>query len=169
MTYPRAPRDNLSLYRLIGGVFGRINEAERLCVQFEQALTDLERRAVDWPRENVFYLIWKDPWMTVTRDTYISRVLAAVGWDTMPAHSVEPWPLVDLSVLESGDVSRVLLPSEPFHFREKDAAAMRARVPHGVRVELIDGEMTSWYGSRAIAAMTYLGDQRRASLQDALR
>lgn len=169
VTYSRAPRDNLSLYRLISGVFGRSNEAERLCVQFEQELTDLERRAVDWPRENVLYLIWKDPWMTVSRDTYISRMLALAGWDTSPPESAEPWPVVDLSMIESAAVRRVLLSSEPYHFGEKHAAAMRERVSPAVRVELIDGEMTSWYGSRAIAAMRYLGDKRRASLEGFFR
>ena len=37
------------------------------------------------PAQQVLYLIWRDPWMTVARDTYISRMLARIGWHTLPA------------------------------------------------------------------------------------
>ena len=50
----------------------------------------------------------------------------------------------------------MLLSSEPYRFREKHLAEVEALVP-GARVTLIDGEMTSWYGSRAIEGLRYLG------------
>jgi hypothetical protein len=93
--------------------------------------------------------------MTVSRDTYISRTLALVGWETFPASAGERYPEVDLAALPR-DVERVLLSSEPFRFREKHLAEVESLVP-GARVTLIDGEMTSWYGSRAIAGLCYLG------------
>jgi len=60
-------------------------------------------------------------------------------------------------------VDRVLLSTEPFRFREPHARDLRARHPD-VRVELIDGEMTSWYGSRAIAGLAYLRSRRPQAL-----
>src|SRR4029453_4098059 len=36
-THPVAPGDNLELYRLLGGIFGREAEAERLAADFETA------------------------------------------------------------------------------------------------------------------------------------
>ena len=51
----------------------------------------------------------------------------------------------------------MLLCSEPFHFKEPHVAEVAALVP-GADVSLIDGEMTSWYGSRAIAGLRYLAD-----------
>ena len=36
------------------------------------------------PEQQVLYLIWHDPWMTVARDTYLSRMLARIGWRTLP-------------------------------------------------------------------------------------
>jgi hypothetical protein len=42
-------------------------------------------------------------------------------------------------------------------FREKHLAEMRALPAlRGKKIALIDGEMTSWYGSRAIKGLTYL-------------
>jgi hypothetical protein len=64
------------------------------------------------------------------------------------------YPEVDLAALGS-KVDRVLLSSEPFHFKEHHLAEVAAAVP-GAAVSLIDGEMTSWYGSRAIAGLDYL-------------
>jgi hypothetical protein len=55
------------------------------------------------------------------------------------------------------DVQRVFLSSEPYRFRERDLAALRTLPAMREKaVALIDGEMTSWYGSRAIAGMDYL-------------
>ena len=38
---------------------------------------------------------------------------------------------------------------------------IQSALPPHVKVSLIDGEMTSWYGSRAIAGLRYLADFRR--------
>jgi len=153
VTHPLAPEDNLGLYRLLGCIFGRPSEAERLCGDFEAAYAELVGAAR--PPVPVLYLIWRNPWMTVSRDTYISRMLALVGWETYPASADDRYPEVDLATAASS-VERVLLSSEPFRFREKHLAEVEALVP-GAHVTLIDGEMTSWYGSRAIEGLRYLG------------
>ena len=157
VTHPLAPLDNLPLYRLIGGIFGREQAAEALCARFQQAHDALALAAHAWPRQRVLYLIWKDPWMTVARDTYISRTLALAGWDTVPAGASARYPQVQLDQTLLAQAQRVLLSSEPYRFRARNVAELRALpVMRGKTVALIDGEMTSWYGSRAIAAMDYL-------------
>jgi hypothetical protein len=167
VTHPQAPRDNLDLYRLLGRTFGREAEAERLCAEFERAY----ERAAATPREpcDVLYLIWRDPWMTVAPETYIAQTLALFGWRTVSRSAPhafcspegdkkqgERYPEVDLAEF-AGRVDRVLLSSEPFHFKEHHVEEVAAIVT-GAEVSLIDGEMTSWYGSRAIAGLDYLAD-----------
>jgi hypothetical protein len=62
------------------------------------------------------------------------------------------------------EVERVLLPSEPYRFRTRHVADIAALVPaQRVPVQLLDGTMTSWYGSRAIAGAHYLRQLREAS------
>lgn len=157
VTHPLAPLDNLPLYRLIGGIFGHEQAAEALCARFQQAHDALAQVAHAWPRQRVLYLIWKDPWMTVARDTYISRTLALAGWDTVPAGASARYPQVQLDQTLLAQAQLVLLSSEPYRFRARHAAELRALpVMRGKTVALIDGEMSSWYGSRAIAAMDYL-------------
>lgn len=161
VTHPVAPLDNLALYRLIGGIFGRHGEAEALCARFHAAHDML---ANEHPSPlNTLYLIWKDPWMTVSRETYISRTLALAGLSTVPAIATARYPAFSLDEPWVIGAELVLLSSEPYMFRAKHAAEL-ACLPAfaGKPVRLIDGEMTSWYGSRAIAGLTYLLDFRRS-------
>jgi ABC-type Fe3+-hydroxamate transport system substrate-binding protein len=169
VTHPLGPLDNPPLYRLIGGIFGRAQAAEALCAQFQQTHDALAQAARDWPRQRVLYLIWKNPWMTVARDTYISRTLALAGWDTLPAGAAVRYPQVGLDAALLQHAQRVLLSSEPYRFRARDVAELQALpAMKGKTVTLIDGEMTSWYGSRAIAGLDYLRRIRQASCaQDA--
>ena len=52
------------------------------------------------------------------------------------------------------DADRILLSTEPYAFRERDAIALAASTHRPVR--LIDGEWTSWYGVRAIEGLRAL-------------
>jgi hypothetical protein len=157
VTHPLRPRDNLGLYRLIGAVFGATAAAEALCAEFERVRDALAHRAPD--PADVLYLVWRDPWMTIAPDTYIARTLQLVGWRTLPRETDERYPEIDLPAF-AGTVDRVLLSSEPFHFKQAHVAEVAALIP-GAEVTLIDGEMTSWYGSRAIAGLRYLDEYAR--------
>jgi ABC-type Fe3+-hydroxamate transport system substrate-binding protein len=150
VTHPLAPLDNLALYRQFGGVFGREPEAEALCARFQAAYDAVA--ATPWPERRVLYLIWKDPWMTVSRDTYISRTLSLFGWRTVPEISAERYP--KLSSPAGVDADVVLLSSEPYRFRERHVEEVAALT--GRPAMLVDGEMTSWYGPRAIVGLDYL-------------
>jgi ABC-type Fe3+-hydroxamate transport system substrate-binding protein len=162
VTHPLAPLDNLALYRLIGGIFGFGQRAEKLCADFQAAYDQAVSACANLPRQRVLYLIWKDPWMTVSRDTYISRTLSAIGWETVKIDSPDRYPKIELTRGLLSAVDRVLLSSEPYSFREKHVKELRqsllpftdSRSP--ITISLIDGEMTSWYGSRAIEGMKYL-------------
>jgi ABC-type Fe3+-hydroxamate transport system substrate-binding protein len=157
VTHPLAPLDNLALYRLIGGIFGREDEAESLCRKFEEAYAALQSAARAFPPDRVLYLIWKNPWMAVSRDTYVSRMLALVNWETVPANCADRYPKIELGggVLEGAGV--VLLSSEPYLFRDGHVAELRTEpLLREKKISLIDGEMTAWYGSRAIEGLGYL-------------
>ena len=154
VTHPLGPLDNFALYRQIGSAFGRLREAEALCAEFEVALREVKKR--EYRPRKIVYLIWKDPWMTVSRDTYVSRTLALFGLQTLPESSGARYPKLSLDEAWLRDVVLVLLSSEPYRFREKHLDEIRDTL--GKPAHLIDGEMTSWYGSRAIQGLRYLSD-----------
>ncbi len=155
VTHPVAPEDNVPLYRLLGGIFNCRAEAESLVTVFERALALLQRET--WPQRHVLYLIWREPWMGVSRDTYIARTLARVGWETLPAAAATRYPVLELNraLLDTADL--VLFSSEPYRFQEADLEAFARNYDCPLeKLRLIDGEMTSWYGNRAIAGLEYL-------------
>lgn len=155
VTHPLAPEDNPPLYRLLGGIFNRKAEAETLTAEFERALALLQQEK--WPQRRVLYLIWRKPWMGVSRDTYIARMLALVGWETLPMESATRYPVLELNktLLDAADL--VLFSTEPYRFQVADLEAFARDYDLPLeKLRLIDGEMTSWYGSRAIAGLAYL-------------
>lgn len=152
VTHPVAPLDNLALYRLIGAIFGAVDAAEALCAAFaaEYAQTQV---SASQPRR-VLYCIWQDPWMTVSQDTYIARMLELIGWQQWPAPSTRRYPEFRWSEALAGAIDEVLLSSEPYRFTDAHADALEKQL--GKPVRLVDGEMLSWYGSRAIDGLRYL-------------
>ena len=157
VTHPLGPADNPGLYRLIGSIFSREEAAERLAAAFAAEFAAVRDKARRLPPRRVLYLVWKEPWMTVSRGTYISRTLALVNWETAAHDPGERYPEVELEESLLAGIDLVLLSSEPYPFRPEHAALVRnAPGGVGVPIALIDAEMVSWYGSRAIPGLRYL-------------
>jgi ABC-type Fe3+-hydroxamate transport system substrate-binding protein len=156
VTHPIEVQDNLALYRLIGGIFSREAEAAALSVRFQDAYDALRQAAAHWPERRVLYLIWKDPWITVGPETYIARMLAMARWHTLIEASDRRYPTVELAKwLDGADV--VLFSTEPFPFKDGHLDAFRAGFPrHAQKAFTADGQMLSWYGSRAVDGLAYL-------------
>lgn len=161
VTHPAAPEDNARLYALFGAIFGRPHEAAALRAELDGALEAAAAAAARLVRERVLYLIWRAPWMTVAPRTYVGATLASVGWDVVPAAPGQRYPAVDDDDPAWRDADRILVATEPYAFRPRDADALakRWRKP----ASLVDGEWTSWYGSRAIGGLRALA-QLRATL-----
>lgn len=162
VTHPLAPSDNPGLFRLMGGVFGRRDEAERLCAAFEAAAARLREAARELPRRDVLYLIWREPWMTVSRDTYVSALLRLANWHTLCHDPAVRYPEVEIDARLLARTDIALFASEPYAFTLDDVDAVAAAHDcGGTRLALIDGAYTQWYGSRAIAGLDYLADLAR--------
>ena len=162
VTHPFGPEDNPALVAQLAAVFaGRPEVAARAdalqaALARELAATRPEGRT----ERKVLYLIWHDPWMTVARDTYLSRMLARIGWLTLPAvqggeSGAARYPALAGDEPWLHSVERVLLSSEPFSFTASHVAAAQALCPQAA-VQRVDGELLSWYGARAVAGLAYL-------------
>jgi ABC-type Fe3+-hydroxamate transport system substrate-binding protein len=160
VTHPCAPHDVLGLINQFAEVFadapGVAPAAQRLRAELEAEL-DATVARIDVP---VLYLIWREPWMTVARDTYISRLLGCIGWRTLPAadggeRGAARYPALTGTEPWLADVREVLLSSEPYAFDSMHVAQAQALCP-AARVRLVDGERLSWYGPRTAAGLRYL-------------
>lgn len=165
VTHPMSPDDNPGLFRLIGALFNASAQAATLIDRF-----DVERRKMEpasaHPAMRVLYLIWKKPWMAVRSDTYIGKTLQLVNWHVIvPGADPEltgdaaRYPEVTLTAETLATTDLVLFSSEPYTFKDDDIDAFKRAFPeHAGKAHMIDGEMTSWYGPRAIAGLGYLRD-----------
>jgi ABC-type Fe3+-hydroxamate transport system substrate-binding protein len=162
VTHPCDPEDNLGLIAQLAREFeAEPGVGERAAALSVELRAELARTTPDGrPVRDALYLIWRDPWMTVARDTYISRMLARVAWQTWPAAQGGGAGAARYPVLTGREswlprVHDVLLSSEPYHFTNEHLAAAQALCPRA-RVRLVDGELLSWYGPRAAAGLRYL-------------
>lgn len=151
VTHPMCVTDNFELFRLFGGIFNAAIRAEQLCQSLQQQLSVLLRAE---QTKKVLYCIWKDPWMTVSQDTYIANMLSLRGWQQWQVDSPLRYPQFDWADSSLQDVELVLLSTEPFSFTQKHAKELQEQIQKPVL--LVDGEMLSWYGSRAIQGIAYL-------------
>ena len=93
--------------------------------------------------------------MTVSADTYIANMLGLIGWKTwISPTSKNRYPVFEWDEVNLSQIDGVLLSSEPYRFADHHVQQLQERLAKPVR--LVDGEMLSWYGSRAILGLHYL-------------
>lgn len=134
--------DGIDMIRQLGAVVGRSEAALELANEIEAGFSSLAPTR----RQRALYLIWRDPWMTVGGDTFISDVMAHAGLDNVYADETR-YPTLTPGDFQERQPDIILLSSEPFPFKAKHIAEVQALAPEA-RVELVDGEVFSWYGSR---------------------
>ena len=101
----------------------------------------------------VVYLIWKDPFMTIGGDTFISNMLKAAGLINI-FRDEKRYPEIMLSQLKAMNCELVFLSSDPYPFQQKHIDELQRELP-GKKIMLVDGEMFSWYGSRLLESPDY--------------
>ncbi len=102
--------------------------------------------------------VWKDPYMTVNRDTFVDSVLRTCGGRNIFADLEERYPVFTLEEAARRVPEVVLLPTEPYHFSESDKREFEARMPgapaiRNQRCHIVEGELLSWYGPRLARAL----------------
>lgn len=170
VTHPNGPEDVVALVRQLAegvGADARLGAARRetvreraaaLCAELEAAIA--ATRPEGRPLRRVLYLIWRGPWMTIARDTYLSRMLARVNWLSWPAvhggpHGAARYPVLRGDEPWLAEVDELLLSTEPYAFGPQHLTEAQALCPQA-RVRLVDGEALSWYGPRTLAGLALL-------------
>jgi ABC-type Fe3+-hydroxamate transport system substrate-binding protein len=153
---PRTAIETAAMVRSIGIALGRSREAERIAADIERRADRVRREAARHPSIRYACLIWRDPLMSVSDDTFIAGLVALAGGQNVFGNSDDRYPTVTAEQLHDADPLIVLLPNEPFPFQEKhiDELAVQTRLPRD-RFKLADGELLSWHGSRTPRGIDY--------------
>jgi ABC-type Fe3+-hydroxamate transport system substrate-binding protein len=102
--------------------------------------------------KRALYLIWKKPWMTVGRDTFISEMMKVAGFQNVIG--ADRYPSLSEEDIRNLGPEVILLSSEPYPFKEQHVDELKKLLPSS-QVMLVDGEMFSWYGSRMLKSANY--------------
>jgi len=171
VTYPRTVLGALAMIRELGEVTGARGAAEALLAELEPLVARVRATTGTRPAVPVFYAIWREPYMTVGPDTYVHDVLATCGAANVFGDARERYPAVTLDVVAARRPAVILLPDEPFRFRDihmrdfaqyRDVPAVRDK-----RILLVDGKPFTWHGPRLADALRSLPRLFHPDLDDA--
>jgi ABC-type Fe3+-hydroxamate transport system substrate-binding protein len=108
-------------------------------------------------RVRAVVLVWRRPWMTMNADTYGSALLELIGVDNVFSDDDSRYPEVTPDDLGARRPELVLLPSEPYPFKERHVTEVAHALP-GADVRLVDGRDLFWWGIRTPNALPRLRD-----------
>ncbi|MGK7391481.1 MAG: helical backbone metal receptor [Candidatus Cyclobacteriaceae bacterium M2_1C_046] len=119
---------------------GNITNTEKAA---DKLVNDIKKNfelLIPLPPIKILYLIWHKPLMGAGKGTFIDELLNRCGFINVVTE--ERYPEV-----QQYDPELVMLSSEPFPFKEKHIKSIQEIYPDA-KIELVDGELFSWYGSR---------------------
>ncbi|MBI3503001.1 MAG: ABC transporter substrate-binding protein [Bacteroidetes bacterium] len=100
----------------------------------------------------VLYLIWKKPFITAGKETFINHLLEMCGLSNVVTRT--RYPEISAEEIQKLNPELIFLSSEPYPFRQKHIEEFQSLCPKG-KIVLVDGEMFSWYGTRLLYAPSY--------------
>ena len=136
-------KDAFEMIEAVGLLTNTQEKSEEIRIKIDDGF---EKLAAIEKRRRAIYLIWKDPYMSVGTDTFINEMLHLSGFDNLLKGEIR-YPEIDTERIRNLNPEVILLSSEPYPFKAKHLGEFRAICPEA-KVELVDGEMFSWYGSR---------------------
>lgn len=137
----------LEMIQQVGAICNKEIQANDLVHQISKGFEGISEVGMG---RSVLYFIWDEPSFVVGKNTFIDSVLTKIGFVNHCYLNRYP----ELSELKNPNPDFVFLSSEPFPFAEQHIEKFQQLFPKA-KVQLVDGEMCSWYGSRMLMAADY--------------
>lgn len=143
--------------RTIGQLVGRGHEAEKYAADLQELAAQTRENARLLPTISCFVPIWKRPLMSIGGRTYMADLLRTCGarnvFDDAQKKYFETLP----DEVRAREPDAILLPTEPYRFRESDRAFFVERfdLPLDV-VRVVDGQAFTWFGTRSLEGLRVL-------------
>ncbi len=153
---PRTLAETAEMVRSIGAALDARGPAEAIALDIERRAERVRTAALAARPVRFAYLIWRKPWMSVSRDTFASRMLELAGGVNVFGDARSRYPAIEPAALGAADPELVLLCTEPFPFKPEhaDELARESGVARE-RIRIADGEYLSWHGSRTPDGIDY--------------
>lgn len=158
VTYPRTVEQALKMVIDIGMMTRTSSKAAEIAETCGQIVTSTDPLVRERPFPTAC-LIWRDPWMAVGSDTYISRLLGTFGFQNVFTRSDGRYPEVSLDTIAERGTDVIILPNEPYAFAEPDRRHIESSLAENgrkARILLVDGSYLTWFGYRTIQGLRFL-------------
>jgi ABC-type Fe3+-hydroxamate transport system substrate-binding protein len=157
VTHPRTVADAADMIEELGQRAGAADAGQRLATECRDALARTLRARAGCAKIRTFCPIWRNPWMTFLRTTYIGDVLETVGLENIFGDEAREGDFFEIDVDEAlaRNPEIIVLPDEPYVFGRKHGEELHAR---GAKAQIfyVDGKDLCWYGPRIARALTRL-------------
>ena len=120
-----------------------------------RAWLEERRRPRKGEPRRTFVLVWRRPWMSLAGDTYGSSLLDLLGCFNVFTGQGVRYPVVGLAEAAGRQPDLVLLPTEPYPFKERHVPEITAAIPDA-EVVIVDGQDLFWWGIRTPGAVERL-------------
>jgi len=158
VTLPTGVQSAIDLLRQLATMTGTTAAAKPIIQEAKEALGSVTADTANRERVRVFCPIWRNPYMTCGRNTYMDDVITVCGGRNIFGGRQESYPQLELAEMAALDPQVILLPSEPYRFTKGHKADFKAfaqvtAVKNG-HIFLIDGWLLTWYGPRIAQSLT---------------
>jgi ABC-type Fe3+-hydroxamate transport system substrate-binding protein len=150
VSFPKTVAEVAPAIRAWGSRLGEEGEANALADRIERELESLES---DPPASKFRYAywIWRNPWMTVSGDTYVADLLRLAGGVNVYGEESERYPATTPEDAIARGPAVHFFPSEPYPFREdKHGADVEKVFGKAARRLFVAGDNLCWHGARTL-------------------
>jgi len=141
--------DAIDMIQKVGQIVDSTEKATQITSTIIRSFNNLKIKSSSL---KVAYLIWRKPYIVAGKGTFIDNMLKKCGLKN--AFELERYPEVFPAQIVEANPDLVFLSSEPYPFTDRHITEFQALVPDA-NIQLVDGELFSWYGSRLLQAPEY--------------
>ncbi len=145
-------QDALQMIEGVGEVINKKANAIKLSNEIKTLFDKFKLSVNSTQPKSVLYLIWNAPYMAAGSDTFISDMLSLCGLKNCV--QALRYPSLVIEDIRDLNPEIIFLSSEPFPFKQKHIDELQKELP-ATKIEMVNGEMFSWYGNRLRLAPAY--------------
>lgn len=144
--------DCTEMIQSFGNFFSVEEYANKIIESLQKELDSFKKIINENLKLKTAYLIWKDPYMAAGKNTFINELLELNKFENIFAGKNQRYPEILINELNNAEL--ILLSTEPFPFNQSHVDYLNKELGNK-KIQLVDGEYFSWYGSRLIKSFDY--------------
>jgi iron complex transport system substrate-binding protein len=153
VTLPKTVAEVPEAIRQWGCRLGTEGEADALASRIEAEWKAVEARRPETTFRYAYW-IWKDPWMTISDDTYVADLIRLAGGENVYGSEAVRYPTTHPSEALAREPRVHLFPSEPYPFSEERHGALVEKLfGSQVRRLFVGGDDYCWHGVRTLEGL----------------